>query len=124
MTDLLKELNLTTEEIAEIVQDGAMNVGIKNLSMSDDITEFYNKHDREINKALQDSIGVSLNQALEDRQAFEILINNIDYVDDDLSFSYTGKLLNEELPFIVMFAIEMIAYDYYDELSKSYLTIQ
>lgn len=123
MTDLLKELNLTTEEIAEIVQDGVMNVGIRNLSVSNDITEFYNKHDREINKALQDSIGVSINQALEDRQAFEILINNIDYVDDTLSFSYNGKLLNEELSFIVMFAIEMIAYDYYDELSKSYLTI-
>ena len=68
--------------------------------------EFYNVYSNEINDIMIQDTGHSIEQAMQDRNAFETLINSIGGIDSDLSFKESNKLMKDELIYIVWHSIE------------------
>ena len=68
--------------------------------------EFYNVYSNEINNIMIQDTGHSIEQAMQDRNAFETLINSVGGIDSDLSFKESNKLMKDELIYIVWHSIE------------------
>ena len=68
--------------------------------------EFYNVYSNEINSIMIQDTGHSIEQAMQDHNAFETLINSVGGIDSDLSFKESNKLMKDELIYIVWHSIE------------------
>lgn len=102
------------EALQDVVNYGVENSGLSHLIYNEDIQDFYNKHEEEINNIIEEMTGVTVWDATNDCNAFETLINNIGGIDSELSFEDCAELEGTELPYIVWSVWEHVAYEYLD----------
>ena len=102
----------------EIVTYGVENVAPNHLIYNDDIQLYYKEHREEINNIVEEETGYSIDDAIEDFEAFEIVINNVGGLDSELSFEDSHELENSELCWFVWLAFERVAYEYLEHLES------
>ena len=102
------------EALQDVVNYGVENSGLSHLIYNEDIQDFYNKHEEEVNNIVEEMTGVTIWDAMNDFEAFETLINNIGGVDSELSFEDSEELEGKELPYIIWSVWEHVAYEYLD----------
>lgn len=98
----------TTEDLNDVCTYGCAYMG-NVLTYNDELEDFYNKHDEEINEVIQNFLGVSIWDAQNDIDAFNIVINNIGEIDSELNINESIELEQSELCYIVWFAFEIVA---------------
>ena len=102
------------EALQDVVNYGVENSGLSHLIYNEDIQDFYNKHEEEVNNIVEEITGVTVWDATNDFEAFETLINNIGGIDSELDFEDCLELKGTELPYIVWTVWEHVAYEYLD----------
>ena len=102
----------------EIVIYGVENVAPNHLIYHDDIQLYYKEHKEEINNIVEEETGYSIDDAIEDGEAFEIVINNVGGLDSELEFENSHELENSGLCWFVWFAFEHVAYEYLETLES------
>lgn len=98
----------TTEDLNDVCTYGCAYMG-NVLTYNDELEDFYNKHDEEINEVIQNFLGVSIWDAQNDIDAFNIVIDNIGGIDSKLNINESIELEKSELCYIVWFAFEIVA---------------
>lgn len=98
--------------LLEIVNYGVENVAPNHLIYNDDIQLYYKDHREEINNIIEQETGYNIDDAIEDINAFETVINNIGGIDSELEFEDSHELENSELCWFVWLAFEHVAYEY------------
>ena len=96
----------------DIVIYGVENVAPNHLIYHDDIQLYYKEHKEEINNIVEEETGYSIDDAIEDGEAFEIVINNVGGLDSELEFENSHELENSELCWFVWLAFEHVAHEY------------
>lgn len=96
----------------EIVTYGVENVAPNHLIYNDDIQLYYKDHREEINNIVEEETGYNIDDAIEDEEFFEVVINNIGGIDSELEFEDSHELENSELCWFVWLAFEHVAYEY------------
>lgn len=71
-----------------------------------DAKAFYNMFQNEINNVLEEETGYTVEKAINNQDAFETFINSVGGVDNDLPFSQSYKLKDDELIYIVWHVVE------------------
>lgn len=102
----------------EIVNYGVENVAPNHLIYNDDIQLYYKDHREEINNIIEEETGYNIDDAIEDIEAFETVINNIGGIDSELEFEDSHELENSELCWFVWLAFEHVAYEYLEHLES------
>lgn len=96
----------------EIVTYGVENVAPNHLIHDYDIQLYYKDHREEINNIVEQETGYNIDDAIEDIEAFETVINNIGGIDSEMEFEDSHELENGELCWFVWLAFEHVAYEY------------
>ena len=102
----------------DVVTYGVENVAPNHLIYNDDVQLYYKEHREEINNIVEEETGYSIDDAIEDFEAFEIVINNVGGLDSELSFEDSHELENSELCWFVWLAFERVAYEYLEHLES------
>ena len=102
----------------DIVTYGVENVAPRHLIYNDDIQSYYKEHREEINNIIEEETGYSIDDAIEDLDAFEVIINNVGGLDSELEFENSHELENSELCWFVWLAFERVAYEYLETLES------
>ena len=102
----------------EIVTYGVENVAPNHLIYNDDIQLYYKEHREEINNIVEEETGYSIDDAIEDFEAFETVINSVGGLDSELEFEDSHELENSELCWFVWLAFERVAYEYLEHLES------
>lgn len=106
------------ELLDEIVTYGVENVAPNHLIYNDDIQSYYKEHREEINNIVEEETGYSIDDAIEDIDAFEVVINSVGGLDSELEFENSHELENSELCWFVWLAFEHVAYEYLETLES------
>ena len=112
--DQLEEINI----LDHLITYGTENVAPNHLIYNDDIQSYYKEHREEINNIMEEETGYSIDDAIEDLDAFEVVINNVGGIDSELEFENSHELENSELRWFVWLAFERIAYEYLEHLES------
>ena len=118
LKDNMEQYDTQEELLYEIVNYGVENVAPNHLIYNDDIQLYYKDHREEINNIVEEETGYSIDDAIEDFEAFEIVINNVGGLDSELSFEDSHELENSELRWFVWLAFERVAYEYLEHLES------
>ena len=118
LKDNMEQYDTPEELLYEIVTYGVENVAPNHLIYNDDIQLYYKDHREEINNIVEEETGYSIDDAIEDFEAFEIVINNVGGLDSELSFEDSHELENSELCWFVWLAFERVAYEYLEHLES------
>ena len=102
----------------EIIIYGVENVAPNHLIYHDDIQLYYKEHKEEINNIIEEITGYSIDDAIEDIEAFETVMGNIGGIDRKLKFEDSQELENRELCWLVWLAFEHVAYEYLTDLES------
>lgn len=102
----------------EIVNYGVENVAPSHLIYNDDIQLYYKEHREEINNIVEEETGYSIDDAIEDIDAFNTVINNVGGLDSELEFENSHELENSQLCWFVWLAFERVAYEYLGHLES------
>ena len=102
----------------DVVTYGVENVAPSHLTYNDDIQLYYKEHREEINNIIEEITGYNIDDAIEDDEAFDTVINNIGGLDSELEFENSHELKNSELCWFVWFAFEHVAYEYLETLES------
>src|SRR5699024_10551566 len=118
LKDNMEKYDTKEKLLREIVTYGVENVAPNHLIYNDDIQLYYKEHREEINNIIEEETGYNIDDAIEDIEAFEIVINNIGGLDSELKFENSHELENSELCWFVWFAFEHVAYEYLETLES------
>ena len=118
LKDNMEQYDNKKDLLNEIVNYGVENVAPNHLIYHDDIQLYYKEHKEEINNIVEEETGYSIDDAIEDGEAFEIVINNVGGLDSELEFENSHELENSELCWFVWFAFEHVAYEYLETLES------
>ena len=118
LKDNMEQYDTQEELLYEIVNYGVENVAPSHLIHNDDIQLYYKEHREEINNIVEQETGYNIDDAIEDGEAFEIVINNVGGLDSELEFENSHELENSELCWFVWFAFEHVAYEYLETLES------
>lgn len=102
----------------DIITYGVENVAPRHLIYNDDIQSYYKEYREEINNIVEEETGYSIDDAIDDLDAFEVVINNVGGLDSELEFENSHELENSELRWFVWLAFEHIAYEYLGTLES------
>ena len=102
----------------DVVTYGVENVAPGHLVYNDDIQLYYKEHKDEINNIIEEETGYSIDDAIEDIDAFNTVINNVGGLDSELEFKNSHELENSELRWFVWLAFERVAYEYLEHLES------
>lgn len=102
----------------EIVTYGVENVAPNHLIHDYDIQLYYKDHREEINNIVEEETGYSIDDAIEDIDAFEVIINSVGGINSELEFEDSHELENSELRYFVWLAFEHVAYEYLTHLES------
>lgn len=118
----LEDKAQTNEEEKELLNDiinyGVENVAPSHLIYNSDIQDYYTEHQEEINSIVEEETGYTIDDAIEDLDAFEIMINSVGGIDSELEFEDSHELENSELRWFVWLAFEHVVYEYLTTLEK------
>src|SRR5699024_2364185 len=81
LKDNMEQYDTQEELLNEIVTYGVENVAPSHLIYNDDIQLYYKEHREEINNIVEEETGYSIDDAIEDFEAFETVINNVGGLD-------------------------------------------
>lgn len=112
--DQKEEINM----LDHLITYGTENVAPNHLIYNDDIQSYYKEHREEINNIVEEETGYTIDDAIDDLDAFEIVINSVGGLDSDLEFENSHELENSELRWFVWLAFEHIAYEYLGTLAS------
>ena len=118
LKDNMEQYDTQEDLLHEIVNYGVENVAPNHLIYNDDIQSYYKEHREEINNIVEEETGYSIDDAIEDLDAFEVVINNVGGLDSELSFEDSHELENSELCWFVWLAFERVAYEYLEHLES------
>ena len=118
LKDNMEQYDNKKDLLDEIVTYGVENVAPNHLIYNDDIQSYYKEHREEINNIVEEETGYSIDDAIEDLDAFEVVINNVGGLDSELSFEDSHELENSELCWFVWLAFERVAYEYLEHLES------
>lgn len=118
LKDNSEEYDNKKDLLNDIVTYGVENVAPRHLIYNDDIQLYYKEHKQEINNIVEELTGYSIDDAIEDFEAFETVINNIGGLDSELEFENSHELENSELCWFVWLAFERVAYEYLEYLES------
>ena len=102
----------------DVVTYGVENVAPSHLIYDDDIQLYYKEHKEEINSIIEEITGYTINDAINDLEAFETVINNIGGIDSEMEFENSIELEKSELCWFVWLAFERVAYEYLEHLES------
>ena len=114
----MEQYNTKEDLLHEIVNYGVENVAPNHLIYNDDIQSYYKEHREEINNIVEEETGYSIDDAIEDLDAFEVVINSVGGLDSELEFENSHELENSELRWFVWLAFEHVAYEYLETLES------
>lgn len=108
INEVKKLVNEYTEDNQKDFLNELLESDFNNNSLVSSINaqEFYNAYSNEINNIMIQDTGYKVEQAMQDRNAFETFINSIGGIDSDLAFNDSDKLMKDELIYIVWHSIE------------------
>ena len=112
LKDNMEQYDTKEDLLREIVTYGVENVAPSHLIYNDDIQLYYKEHREEINNIVEQETGYNIDDAIEDGEAFEIVINNVGGLDSELEFENSHELENSELCWFVWLAFEHVAHEY------------
>ena len=118
LKDNMEQYDTQEELLYEIVNYGVENVAPNHLIYNDDIQLYYKDHREEINNIVEEETGYSIDDAIEDLDAFEVVINSVGGLDSELEFENSHELKNSELRWFVWLAFEHVAYEYLETLKS------
>ena len=118
LKDNMEQYDNKEDLLHEIVTYGVENVAPNHLIYNDDIQCYYDEHREEINNIVEEETGYSIDDAIEDLDAFEIVINSVGGLDSELEFENSHELENSELRWFVWLAFERVAYEYLGHLES------
>ena len=118
VSDNMEQYDNKKDLLDEIVTYGVENVAPGHLIYNDDIQLYYKEHKEEINNIVEEETGYSIDDAIEDIDAFEIVINSVGGLDSELEFENSHELENSELCWFVWLAFEHVAYEYLETLES------
>lgn len=112
--DQQEEINI----LDHLTTYGTENIAPSHLIYDCDIQLYYKEHKEEINNIVKEITRYSINDAIEDSEAFETVINNVGGLDSELEFENRHELENGDLCWFVWLAFERVAYDYLEHLEN------
>ena len=118
LKDNMEQYDNKKDLLDEIVTYGVENVAPNHLIYNDDIQLYYKEHKEEINNIVEEETGYSIDDAVEDLDAFETVINSVGGLDSELEFENSHELENSDLCWFVWLAFEHVAYDYLTTLES------
>ena len=118
LKDNMEQYDNKKDLLDEIVTYGVENVAPNHLTYNEDIQLYYKEHREEINNIIEEETGYSIDDAIEDIDAFEVVINSVGGLDSELEFENSHELENSELRWFVWLAFERVAYDYLEHLES------
>lgn len=118
LKDNMEQYDTQEELLYKIVNYGVENVAPSHLIHNDDIQLYYKEHREEINNIVEQETGYNIDDAIEDGEAFEIVINNVGGLDSELEFENSHELENSELCWFVWLAFEHVAHEYLEHLES------
>ena len=118
LKDNMEQYDNKKDLLDEIVTYGVENVAPNHLIYNDDIQCYYDEHREEINNIVEEETGYSIDDAIEDLDAFEVVINSVGGLDSELEFENSHELENSELRWFVWLAFEHVAYEYLETLES------
>src|SRR5699024_850257 len=118
LKDNMEQYDTQEELLREIVTYGVENVVPNHLTYNDDIKLYYKEHREEINNIVEEETGYSIDDAIEDFEAFETVINNVGGLDSEMEFENSIELENSELCWFVWLAFQRVAYEYLEHLES------
>ena len=118
VSDNMEQYDTQEELLYEIVTYGVENVAPNHLIYNEDIQLYYDEHREEINSIVEEETGYSIDDAIEDLDAFEVVINSVGGLDSELEFENSHELENSELRWFVWLAFERVAYEYLEHLES------
>src|SRR5699024_3573401 len=108
----MEQYNTQEELLHEVVNYGVENVAPNHLTYNWDIQLYYKDHRQEINNIVEEETGYNIDEAIEDINAFETVINNVGGLDSEMEFENSHELENSELCWFVWLAFEHVAHEY------------
>ena len=118
LKDNMEQYDTKEDLLREIVTYGVENVAPGHLIYNDDIQLYYKEHKEEINNIIEEITGYNIDDAIEDIDAFEVVINSVGSLDSELEFENSHELENSELRWFVWLAFERVAYEYLGHLES------
>ena len=118
LKDNMEQYDNKKDLLDEIVTYGVENVVPNHLTYNEDIQLYYKEHREEINNIVEEETGYSIDDAIEDLDAFEVVINSVGGLDSELEFENSHELENSELRWFVWLAFERVAYEYLETLKN------
>ena len=118
LKDNMEQYDNKKDLLDEIVTYGVENVAPSHLTYNEDIQLYYKEHREEINNIVEEETGYSIDDAIEDIDAFEVVINSVGGLDSELEFENSHELENSELRWFVWLAFERVAYEYLEHLES------
>ena len=118
VSDNMEQYDNKKDLLDEIVTYGVENVAPGHLIYNDDIQLYYKEHREEINNIIEEITGYNIDDAMEDDEAFDTVINNIGGLDSELEFENSHELENSELRWFVWLAFEHVAHEYLEHLES------
>lgn len=118
LKDNMEKYDTKKDLLREIVTYGVENVAPSHLIYNDDIQLYYKEHREEINNIVEEETGYNIDDAIEDLEAFETVINSIGGLDSELEFENSHELENSELCWFVWLAFEHVAHEYLTQLES------
>ena len=118
LKDNIEQYDNKKDLLNDIVTYGVENVAPNHLIYNDDIQLYYKNHKEEINNIIKEETGYSIDDAINDLDAFEIVINNVGGLDSELEFEDSHELENSQLCWFVWLAFERVAYEYLTHLES------
>ena len=118
LKDNMEQYDNKKDLLDEIVTYGVENVAPNHLIYNEDIQLYYDEHREEINSIVEEKTGYSIDDAIEDLDAFEVVINSVGGLDSELEFENSHELENSELRWFVWLAFERVTYEYLEHLES------
>lgn len=118
LKDNMEQYDNKKDLLDEIVTYGVENVAPNHLIYNEDIQLYYDEHREEINSIVEEETGYSIDDAIEDLDAFEVVINSVSGLDSELEFENSHELENSELRWFVWLAFERVTYEYLEHLES------
>ena len=112
VSDNMEQYDNKKDLLDEIVTYGVENVAPNHLIYNEDIQLYYDEHREEINSIVEEETGYNIDDAIEDDEAFDTVINNIGGLDSELEFENSHELEDSQLCWFVWLAFEHVAYEY------------
>lgn len=114
----LKEYDNVVDVLNGLSAYGGESGIIMFLISDDDIQNYYKEHREEINNIVEEETGYTIDDAIEDINAFETVINNVGGLDSEMEFENSHELENSELCWFVWLAFEHVAHEYLTHLES------